>query len=276
MFWIVKEKMVNMNTGKNSKGLDFYLQKIPAAFRSRIVKEYLNIKSRFRKGDLDSSGLSCGKFCEETLRFLQEMLVGTHIGFTEEIRNFQGEISKLEKLDKAKGNDSLRIIIPRALAFLYTLRNKRNIGHSGGDVEANQIDSLTIGKISDWVICELIRIFHDKSLEEAQQIVDFISSRDIPVIWEVNGKKRVLKENSSAKEKVLLLTYSQDEHGVFFEDLINWVEYQNKTDFKSKVLLPLHREGMIEFDKELNMIFLSPKGSKKVEEFFLKENIIVS
>ena len=263
-----------MHTGKNSEGLNFYLQKIPAVFRNRIIKEYLNIKLRFRKGDFDSSGLSCGKFCEETLRFLQETLVGTHIGFTEEIRNFQGEISKLEKLDKTKGNDSLRIIIPRALAFLYTLRNKRNIGHSGGDVEANQIDLITIGKISDWITCELIRLFHNKCLEEAQQIVDFISSREIPVIWEVNGKKRVLKENASAKEKVLLLTYSQEEQGVFFEDLISWVEYQNKTDFKSKVLIPLHREGMIEFDEELNMIFLSPKGSKKVEEFFLKGNTI--
>lgn len=266
--------MVNMNTGKNNSGLDFYLENVPATFRSRIIKEYLNIKSRFRKGDFDSSGLSCGKFCEQNLRFLQHVLTGTYIGFSEEIRNFQNEIAKLEKVDKTKGNDSLRIIIPRALAFLYTLRNKRNIGHSGGDVEANQIDSSTIGRISDWIICELIRIFHNKSLGEAQQIVDFISSREVPVIWEVNGKKRVLKNNSSAKEKVMLLTYSQEEQGVFFEDLISWVEYQNKTDFKSKVLIPLHREGIIEFDKELNMIFLSPKGSKKVEEIFFREETL--
>lgn len=262
-----------MNTGKNNLSLETYLQNIPASFRNRITKEYLNIKIRYRKGDFDSSGLSCGKFCEENLRFLQHVLTGTHIGFTEEIKNFQGEVLKLEKIDKTKGNDSLRIIIPRALAFLYTLRNKRNIGHSGGDVEANQIDSITIGRISDWVICELIRIFHNKSLEEAQRIVDFISSREVPVIWEVNGKKRVLKNNSSAKEKVLLLTYSQEEQGVFFEDLVSWVEYQNKADFKSKVLNPLHREGMIEYDKELNMIFLSPKGSKKVEESFLTDII---
>ncbi|MEJ7679205.1 MAG: hypothetical protein WKG06_15390 [Segetibacter sp.] len=56
--------------------------------------------------------------------------------------------------------------------------------------------------------------------------------------------------------------------------MISWVEYQNKTDFKSKVLIPLHREGMIEFDKELNMIFLSPKGSKKVEEIFLEKKLL--
>jgi len=260
-----------MNTGKNNLDLDIYLQNIPNSFRSRIIKEYMNIKRRFRKGDYDSSGLSCGKFCEENLRFLQHVLTGIHTGFSEEIKNFQGELLKLEKVDKTRGNDSLRIIIPRALAFLYTLRNKRNIGHSGGDVEANEIDSLTIGRISDWIICELIRIFHNKSLEEAQQIVDLISSRNIPIIWEVNGKKRVLLKNLSAKEKVMLLSYSQEERGVFFEDLVTWVEYQNKADFRSKVLQPLHKGGIIEFDKELNMIFLSPKGSKEVEENYLNK-----
>lgn len=259
-----------MNTGKNNVGLEIYLLNIPTQFRNRIIKEYSNIKIRYRKGDFDSSGLSCGKFCEETLRFLQHHLTGTNIGFKEEIKNFAFKISELEKIDKTKGNDSLRIIIPRALGFLYTLRNKRNIGHSGGDVEANQIDSLTIGRISDWIISEFIRIFHSKSLEEAQEIVDLISSRNIPDVWEVNGKRRVLLDNLSAKEKVLLLTYSQVEQGVFFEDLNNWIEYQNKTDFKSKVLQLLHKSGMIEFDKELNMIFLSPKGGKEVEDKIFK------
>jgi hypothetical protein len=262
-----------MSTAKNNLGLDVYLQDIPEAFRNRIIKEYLNIKIRYKRGYFDSSGLSCGKFCEENLKFLQQHLTGSHIGFNEEIKNFQFEISKLEKIDKSIGNDSLRVIIPRALAFLYTLRNKRNIGHSGGDVEANEIDSLTIGRVSDWIICELIRIFHNKNLEEAQQIVDLISSRSVPAIWEVNGKKRVLLERLSAKQKVMLLSYSQEEQGVFLEDLITWVEYPNMSDFKSKVLSPLHSEGIIEFDKELNMIFLSPKGSKQVEEIFLSEKI---
>ncbi len=255
-----------MSTGKNNSVLDTYLENIPSQFRSRIIKEYTNLKFRYNKGEYDSSGLSCGKFCEEMLRFLQSELTGTHVGFTEEIKNLAHKLSELEKVDKSKGNDSLRILIPRALAFLYTVRNKRNIGHSGGDVEANGIDSSTINRVSDWVLCELIRIYHNKSLEEAQQIVDLISSRNIPDVWEVNGKKRVLLEAVTAKEKVLLLCYSCQEQGVFLEDLLEWVEYLNKSDFKSKVLQPLHKASMIEFDKELNMIFISPKGCKEVEK----------
>jgi hypothetical protein len=255
-----------MNTGKNKISIEDYLSNVPQPFRSRITKEYLRIKFRFKKGEYDSSGLSSGKFCEEILRFLQHSLTGNHIGLKEEIKNFQVEISKLEKVERSIGNDSLRIIIPRALLFLYTLRNKRNIGHSGGDVEANVIDCSTIVKLSDWVICELIRIFHEKSLEEAQQIIDLISLRNMPEVWEVNGKKRVLRDNLTAKEKVLLLSYSNEEQGILLEELQNWVEYPSKSDFKTKVLSPLHREGKIEFDKELNMVFISPKGTSEVEE----------
>ncbi|MBS1587951.1 MAG: hypothetical protein JSS82_20655 [Bacteroidetes bacterium] len=260
--------MDNMSTINDT--LSTYLQDIPEKFRARIINEYTKIKLRYRKADFDASGLSCGKFCEECLRFLQHYLTGVHTGFRDELKNFHLEVAKLEKVDKSTGNDSLRIIIPRALAFLYTLRNKRNIGHSGGDVEANQIDSLTINRVSDWIMCELIRIFHKKSLEEAQQIIDLISSRNIPDVWEVNGKKRVLLSNLSAKEKTLLLCYSHNEQGVFFEELIEWIEYRNTSDFRSKVLKPLHKEGLIEFDTELNLILLSPKGDKEVEDRILQ------
>src|SRR5580692_9551915 len=129
-----------MSTGKNNLTIETCLSDIPTQFRNRILKEYLKIKFRFRKGEYDSSGLSCGKFCEEILRFLQHYLTGIHLGYSEEIKNFNQNIIDLGKTEKSRGNDSLRLIIPRAIGFLYTLRNKRNIGHSGGDVEANQID----------------------------------------------------------------------------------------------------------------------------------------
>lgn len=261
-----------MSTGKN-KLMDEALGNIPHQFRTRIVREYIKIKERHNKGEFDASGLSCGKFCEEVLRLLQNTLTGKHIGFKEEIKNFKQRVDDLEKIDKSIGNDSLRIIIPRALCFLYTLRNKRNIGHSGGDVDANKIDSKTIGTLSDWIICELIRIFHNYSLDEAQSIVDIIAIRNLPHVWEVNGRKRVLMSGLSAKQKVLLLTYSQEQDGVLFEDLIDWIEYPSTADFRSKVLIPLHKEALIEFEKGLNMIFISPKGNKEVEENIISDRV---
>ena len=119
----------------------------------------------------------------------------------------------------------------------------------GGDVEANQIDISTIVRIADWVVCELIRIFHQLSLEEAQDIVDSISTRNIPDIWEVNGIKRILKEGLAYKDKVLLLAYSEPQTSVMVEDLFAWTEYSNYQVFIKKVILPLHEQRLIELTK---------------------------
>ena len=35
--------------------------------------------------------------------------------------------------------------------FLYALRNKRDIGHVGGDIEANEIDALIAARVADWL-----------------------------------------------------------------------------------------------------------------------------
>jgi hypothetical protein len=164
----------------------------------------------------------------------------------------------------SNGNESERIIIPRALVFLYTMRNKRGIGHVGGDVDANAIDVATMARTADWIICELIRINHALSLEEAQDIVDGISVRQLPAIWEVAGKKRVMKEGLKAKDQALLLLYSDPNSSVLLEDLCDWVEYSNASIFRG-FIRELHKHRFLEFDKESEFVTLSPKGAEYVE-----------
>lgn len=172
-------------------------------------------------------------------------------------------------LPQTAGPESLRIIIPRALGFLYTLRGKRGIGHVGGDVEANGIDAAVIVRVSDWIVCELIRIYHSLSLEEAQGIVDSISTRSIPVIWEVGGKKRILRTDLDYKQQVLVLAYSDLQGGVLSEDLFDWTEYSSLSMFRKAVLQPLHNQKLIEYDKESELVYLSPLGIEVVEKQIL-------
>jgi len=152
------------------------------------------------------------------------------------------------------------------------LRGKRGIGHVGGDVEANQIDAETLLRTCDWVICELIRIHHDLSLEDAQDLVDAIAVRTIPDIWEVAGKKRVLRTDLSFKDKVLLLLYSDPQSGVFVEDLFEWSKHSNFTVFKRDVIHHLHGALLVEYDKESEIVYISQLGTKRVEENILGEN----
>ena len=146
------------------------------------------------------------------------------------------------------------------------MRNKRGIGHVGGDVDANAIDIAAMAKTADWIICELIRINHSMSLEEAQDIIDSISVRQLPTIWEVSGKKRVLKEGLKAKDQTLLLLYSSQNSAVLLEDLCDWIEYSNIQVFKNTIIKKLHKRRFLEFDKDSESIVLSPKGVEYVEK----------
>ena len=218
--------MASMSTPKRKDVLNEALRAIPSNFRNHILKTYRDLKTRHSEGKYDASGLSAGKFCESVLRFLQQHLTQTCIPFGTAIPNFPDECAKLLGLPKSSSNESLRVVIPRTLSFIYTLRNKRGIGHVGGDVDANRLDSHVIATASDWIVCELIRVFHNLSLEEAQDLVDSVSTRQISDIWEVGGRKRVLRTDLDFKDKTLLLLYSSVDQGALVEDLFLWTKVQ--------------------------------------------------
>src|SRR5579863_4553049 len=181
-----------MSTRPPESALRQALAAVPDPFRSRLLEKYIGLRDAFAGGTFDAVGLRSGVFAETLLRWLQQALTGTHIAFGTHIVNFGAECEKLQNLPKTAGHESLRLILPRAISFLYTIRNKRGIGHAGGDVEANRIDAATCVRVSDWCLCELIRHYHGVSLEEAQALIDAISTREVPSVWSVNGRIRVL------------------------------------------------------------------------------------
>lgn len=260
-----------MNTLKAKSPLDLALSNIPAIFRGRIVKSYLELKSRHAENKHDAAGLSAGKFCECIVRLLQHELKLPVTPFGQQLTNISGECESFSRVSKAIGNDSLRIVIPRSISLLYTLRNKRGIGHVGGDVDANAIDGVTIARLADWTMCELIRIYHNLSLEEADALVGSLASRDIPDVWEVAGRKRVLRRDLDFKQKTLLLLYSAPESAILAEDLFEWSKYSDFSMYKKAVLLQLDRADLVDYDAATDSVILSPLGVKIVEDEILHE-----
>lgn len=260
-----------MSTPKPKSPLQDALANVPSEFRSRTIKTYLDLKSRHAEGKHDAAGVSAGKLCEIVVRLLQHELKKSFTPFGQQIHNFAGECESFSQVPKALGSESLRVVIPRALSYLYTLRNKRGIGHAGGDVDANGIDGATIGRVADWIVCELIRIYHNMSLEEADALVSSLSSRNIPDIWEVGGKKRVLRNDLDFKQKALLLLYSSVDSAVLAEDLYSWTKYSNFAVFRKNVLGQLDSANLIEYDRDSETVIISPIGVKQVEEEILQQ-----
>jgi hypothetical protein len=258
-----------MSTPRPKSPLEAALANVPADFRGRIAKSYLELKTRHAENKHDAAGVSAGKFCESVVRLLQHELKKPVTPFGQQLTNVASECDSFAQVPKTVGNDSLRIVIPRAVALLYTLRNKRGIGHVGGDVDANAIDGVTIARVADWIVCELIRVFHQLSLEEADALIASLATRDVPDVWEVGGKKRVLRDDLDFKQKTLLLLYSSTEPAVLAEDLFAWSKYSNFPVFKQKVLRPLDSANLVEYDRETDSVTLSPLGVKLVEEQIL-------
>ncbi len=68
----------------------------------------------------------------------------------------------------------------------------------------------------------------------------------LPAIWEVGGKKRILKDGVKAKDQALLLLYSTPDSAVLLEDLASWVEYSIR-----EIRVPSrrsHKQRFLEFD----------------------------
>ena len=253
------------------------LQGVEKPIRKRLCDSYVDLKRNLAESRHEAAGLNAGKLCEAAIRHLQHQAFGTSTPFGKKIPNFADECRRIISApSNPKITESEKTIVPRALVFLYTMRNKRGIGHVGGDVDPNSIDGALIGRVADWIVCELIRVHHNLSLEEAQDIVDTLAVRQLPDVWDVAGKKRVLREGLSAKDQLLLLLYSCKDQSVLTEDLVSWVEYSNPAVLRSRILGKLHKDRFVEWDRESEFVLLSPKGAKYVEDHLVDAEQIVA
>nr|WP_320037994.1 hypothetical protein [uncultured Bacteroides sp.] len=269
-----KEILGNMNISLDKTKLISALANIQDDFRESIIDIYIELKKRhlksFYSDEFDAVGISSGKLCETIFRFIEHELTGKYTPFNAHISNFPAKVDKLTQLPVANGNESIRVTIPRALNFIYTLRNKRGIGHIGGDIDANAIDISTIVKNADWIICELIRLYHNLPMIEAQQIVYSLNIKVIPDIWHIDGNRRIIKDGLTHKQKVLLLLYNELDNKASIDDLYRWTEYSNISLFKSRVIVPLHKERLIEYNSSSLYITISPKGISETEILIAK------
>jgi len=264
-----RTRITSMSTSGDKPTLEAALAGIPTQFRSKLITAYRDLKAAYVEGKHDTCGLRAGRFAEVLLRLLQNHLTKTFTPFGQKIQNFTDECHKLERLAQTAGPESLRLLIPRALNFLYSLRNKRGISHVGGEVDANAIDAATCVRVADWCLAELMRIVHTVSLEEAQELLDAISAKQIPHVWAVMGRRRVLHRGLDYPSQALLLLYSAAENAIPVEDLFDWVEHPRLANFRADVLGRLHEARFIEYDKETQMVVLSPKGVDRVENEIL-------
>jgi hypothetical protein len=232
------------------------LQAIPDGLRNPLIMEYNSIVQHFLEKRWAGSELSGGKFCEIVYTIIDGYAKGIYPSAPFKPGNFVDACKKLE--NNSTVPRSFQILIPRMLPALYEIRNNRSVGHVGGDVDPNPMDSNAVISISSWILGELIRVFHNTSVKDAQKAVDYLTNRKIPLIWDTGQVKRVLDPNRSLKEKILLLIASNSTK-TLTSDLFTWIEYENKGYFIKSLRL-MHKARLIELSADEEDVEILPPG----------------
>ena len=240
------------------------LDNIPEEFRDPLFAAIRSIEKNYREKRWEPAELNGGKLCEAVYCILKGHVDGKFPPKPRKPTNMLVACKNLEQADKTAFPRSVRIQIPRMLIALYEIRNSRGVGHIGGDVDPNHMDATVVVTMAKWVFADLIRLFHGVSTEEASAAVDSIIEREIPLVWDVGGKKRILDPTLPMKSKMLILAYSCL-GSVKDTELFEWTEHSNLSVFRRGVLTSAHRAKLIEYDTQKKEVLISPLGIKFVE-----------
>ena len=246
---------------------DTALRAIPDGLRKPLLEEFTRIVNHFMERRWASSELSGGRFCEIVYTILDGHAKGSFPPVPSKPSNFVDACRRLESNSSVPR--SFKILIPRLLQVLYEIRNNRNVGHVGGDVNPDFMDSSAVVSMASWILAEMVRVFHDISTEEAQQIVNSLAERRIPLVWKSGDIRRVLNPDMSLRDQILLLT-SSIEGKAKVDDVFSWTGCKNRQYFK-KTIRQLHNRRFVELYEGMGEIELLPPGSEYVADLLSKK-----
>src|SRR5467141_3503297 len=202
------------------------LSAVPPGLRDPLISEYQSIVQNFLEHRWLPTELSGGRFSEIVYTILDGHAKGKYEAAPAKPAKFVDACKKLGSNTQPHVPRSFQILIPRILPALYEIRNNRSVGHVGGDVDPNHMDSVAVLSMCNWVMAQLVRVFHGLTVAEAQKVVDVLAEVRIPVIWSDGNIKRVLPPELKLHEQLLLLT-AESVPDVSSKELVAWIENAN-------------------------------------------------
>jgi hypothetical protein len=247
------------------------LSAIPSGLRDPLIAEFQSIVQNFLEQRWRPSELSGGLFSEIVYTILDGQAKGAYATTPSKPPNFPQSCKALESNSLVHVPRSFQILIPRMLPALYEVRNNRSVGHVGGDVDPNHMDSVVVLSTCSWIMAELVRVYHGLTTSEAQAVADALAEIRIPVIWTKGNLKRVLDPKLKLPEQILLLTASSVP-STTLQSLLVWTEATNKKHFMS-TLRGLHDNRLVEFDEKSGSVEILPPGNAAVQRLIREKKL---
>ncbi len=226
---------------------------LPKGLRTELLESYGQIVSNYVEHRWEPSELNGGKFCEVVYSILKGSTGGLFPSRAAKPRDIVKACRELENLPADAGRTG-----------------DRGVAHVGGDVNPNFLDATAVYAMASWTIAELVRIFHDVTVSEAQEMVDALIERKHLLVWEIGGVRRILDPTMKKGDQTLLLLYSLPSW-VNEADLFKWVEYSDSNMFRKHILRRFHKSRWLEYDEKLSRVHISPAGVRQVEDSILAD-----
>lgn len=233
---------------------------IPDDLSEKLIKEFLEIKKRFAMRDWGPGQLNGGRFAEVILRIFQHLLgkpitpFGTDMPANEKT-SIINSIQNHPTID-----EHIRQKITAIVRLQLDFRNNRDVAHLGG-FDANSMDATFVMTSASWALCELLRVYGGLPMDEAQELVNGLSTKEYPVLMKFEGDLYIARHDLQSKEEVLVLLYTHSK--LDFDELLAKTRDKNRSRFRN-MLAKMIQDRFIE--QKDDDYFLMPRGMKTVEE----------
>jgi hypothetical protein len=165
-----------------------------------LLNSYINLVTRFRKGDLDGCLSASGKFVENSLRAIEFLRTGKVLA---EIKNASRTKTAIE--NDPSLSEPLRILVPRiALAMVYDVRSKTGAVHVK-EIDPRPIDASLAVHAASWVVAEFLRLHHVANEADVEAAMSSLMRTYIPYIESFGGEEVVTRQVKCELELLLLL-----------------------------------------------------------------------
>lgn len=144
---------------------------LPEELVDELIEAFSETRRNHYLGGLRLAAVEGGRFCEAAFRVLEHKTyqrytpLGSHLDADKLSRRLASEPAGVVK-------ESVRLHMPRTMRVIYDIRSKRDAVHLGDGIDPNIQDSSLVIACINWVMAELIRLYHDVDADSATHLIN--------------------------------------------------------------------------------------------------------
>lgn len=236
---------------------------LPKRLVSELLEAYEKVKNNFYTDHLRYNELEGGRFAEAVFRILEQRTRGNYTPLDDSL-DTEKIINDLAGMPRRDQPDSVRLHIPRTLRVLYDIRTKRDVAHLADKIDPNTQDAIFVVACCDWVMAELVRLYHSVSSEEAQLIIENLVTKKVSVVQKFGDFLKTLRPSLGSSDRILVLLFYRSKKGALNKDLTSWLKPKQRRNIKRTLRILEYEKDFIH--SEDSRYFITKLGERYVEE----------